>query len=428
MHKDFPSRILFHPSIRPIHHTFGPLATRAQLLQAFLLQFQPWKWHDGKELQELKEELARLFPAGQVSLFDTGRGALLALLRALELAEGDEVILQGFTCAVVPNAIIAAGGKPVYVDIHQKTLALDPALVRAAVTRRTRAIICQHTFGIPADTSALRLICNEKDIALIEDCAHVIPDGENGKIGMHGDAILLSFGRDKAVSGVSGGAIVTRHALIAKRLCEMEARALRRSSWHILNLVGYPLRYACAKMMWPLRLAKAYLHGLRLLRLLPPVLRKQEKAGRAETELFRMPNACAILTLEQLRSLTTINAHRRSIAQLYGAVAQQEHWESPKGALLSPALQKFPLFVKNAESVRQKLKSRQIYLDDGWCGAVVNPRTVNERAVGYCAGSCPNAEDVSQRILTLPTHPTMTRKQAETLLDVLGKMLHTTGT
>ncbi|MDD5469552.1 MAG: DegT/DnrJ/EryC1/StrS family aminotransferase [Candidatus Peribacteraceae bacterium] len=392
-----------------------------------MLQLQPWKWHEGKELQELKEELARVFP-GQVSLFDTGRGALLALLKALELEEGDEVIVQGYTCAVVPNAIIAAGGKPVYVDISQKTLTIEPALVRAALTRRTRAIICQHTFGIPADTSALRLICNEKGIALVEDCAHIIPDGENTKIGVHADAILLSFGRDKAVSGVSGGAIVTRHALIAKRLCEMEAHALRRSSWHVLNLIGYPLRYTFAKMIWPLRLAKAYLHGLRLLHLLPPVLHKQEKTGRAEAELFRMPNACAMLALEQLRALPAMNAHRRSMAQRYGAAAQREHWDVPKGAFSSPALQKFPLLVKSAESVRQKLKGAQIYLDDGWCGAVINPRTVNERAVGYCAGSCPNAEEVSQRILTLPTHPTMTQKQAETLLDTLGKMLHTTGT
>mgnify|MGYP002639682834 CR=1 FL=1 len=412
---------------QPIHHTFGPLALRSQLLLAFTLQFQPWKWKEGNETQELKEEIARIFP-GQVSTFDTGRGALLGLLKSLEISKGDEVILQGYTCAVVPNAIIAAGGTPVYVDINPRTLTLDPALVRAAMTRHTRAIICQHTFGIPADTSALRLICNEKDIALIEDCAHVIPDEKSGKIGIYADAILLSFGRDKAISGVSGGAIITSHAMIAKRLQKMENNAQQRSSWHILNLIGYPLRYAFAKSIWSLKVSKIYLHALRILHLLPPILSKQEKIGEAEHELFKMPNACAALALEQLRSLSALNEQRRKIMQTYSDAAQKENWNVPKGIFSSPAPQKFPLLLKNAEAIRQKLKLEQIYLDDGWCGAVINPRTVDQRNVGYEANSCPQAEEISQKILTLPIHPTMTSEQIVTLLDALEKILHTSNT
>ena len=408
---------------RPIHHTFGPLATRAQVARAFVLQFLPWKWRRGPETEMLRTDLEQLFPQQRAALFDTGRAALLALLQVLELRSGDEVIVQGYTCAVVPNAIRAAGATPVYVDINPRTLTLDPALVRAAITRKTRVVICQHTFGIPADMSALRLICDEKDIALVEDCAHVLPDAPSERIGAVGDAVLLSFGRDKAISGVTGGALLTRHFLLAKRLRDAETQARDHTLWTILNLIDYPLRYAWAHAIWKTHLAKIYLRGCQWLRLLPPVLTQAEKAGTPSQILFRMPNACAALALDQLHTLTRLNEQRATIASLFAQAAKEHRWPVVRGILAAAAPQKFPLLIPNAAKVRVTLKQQQIYLDDGWCGAVVNPPTVDQRAVGYERGMCPHAEKVAQEILTLPTHPTMSVMQAKQLVQVLAGLL-----
>ena len=402
----------------PIHHTFGPLATHAQLMKAFILQWMPWKWREGKEVEELRMLLEKKFQR-KAALFDSGRGALLALLQSLELQSGDEVILQGYTCVVLPNAIIAAGGKPIYVDINPRTLNLDPAKVREAVSPRTRAVICQHTFGIPADTSALRLICNEHNIALIEDCAHVIPSEGSEKIGKHGDCILLSFGRDKAISGITGGAVLTAHDFLAMRHAEKERVAQHLSYWKILNLIDYPIRYTFAKWMWWTRLAKVYLKCIALLSLLPPILTKAEKSGKASTQLYRMPNACAALAKEQLSSLQEMNTHRTELSEVYKHAADAQKWNVPKGALSAEALQKFPLFVDNADTKRAELKKKDIYLEDGWSDAVVNPLSVNQEAVRYMPGSCPNAKEVSQTILNLPTHPTMSKEQAAYLIECL---------
>ena len=402
----------------PIHHTFGPLATSKQFWQAFFLQFQPWKWKNGPESDELKEKLSQMFNRS-AHLFDTGRGALLALLRSMELQPGEEVILQGYTCTVVPNAIVAAGGKPIYVDINPNNLNMDPSLVRKAISPRTRAIICQHTFGIPADTSALRLICEERDIALIEDCAHIIPSKKDKNIGNYGDALIFSFGRDKAISGVTGGAVLTKHEFISSRLNEMEKNAVNHSLWHILNLIDYPLRYTFAKMIWPLKVAKVYLKWIRWIHLLPPVLKKEEKEGMASVSLHRMPNACAALALRQLNRLDVINMRRSQLSNFYLKMAKQYHWEVPLKAESTDSLQKFPLLHKNAEDIRASLKKHEIYLDDGWCGAVVNPRSVNQKALWYSPGQCPQAEKISHEILTLPTHPTMTMMQARRLVELL---------
>jgi dTDP-4-amino-4,6-dideoxygalactose transaminase len=408
----------------PIHHTFGPLALQSQVLQAFRLQFQPWLWQHGPSREELRTALAKQY-SRNVHVFDSGRSALWALLTALELQPGDEVILQGFTCAVVPNAIRAAGGTPIYVDISQRTLGLDPSLVRSAITRRTRAVICQHTFGIPSDTSALRIICDESDIALIEDCAHILPEQLSDRIGLHADAVLLSFGRDKAISGVSGGAVLTQHAFIAQRLDGIEKSAATLSKWEIFTLVCYPLRYATAKFLWPVHLGRLYLRIVRFFRLLPPVLTAEERRGIMTARAYALPNACAAMALLQFQQLRSINAHRHMLSERYAAAVHTLHAEVPRAAASSPALQKFPLLLPNAERIRRALKRQDIHLDDGWCGAVVNPRTTDQRAAGYPRGTCPESERIASHILSLPTHPTMTVKDADRLLAALEKLLHT---
>ena len=440
------------PRVRfPIHHTFGPLVTKDQWKLAFKLQFQPWRWREGPETEQFRSHLSHSFGMS-VSLFSTGREAILATLRALELKTGDEVIIQGYTCVVVPNAVHAAGGNAVYADIDPQTLSFDLDKLQAVITPRTKAIICQHTFGIPAPVQKLRAICDKRNLLLIEDCAHVIPDlppvapgGSEGGfrsseqlsflqlagaaegIGTHGDVLIFSFGRDKSISGVSGGAALTRHPELGEKLLQMEKEADQLSSWLILNLIDYPIRYQFAKWLWLLpggsNLAKAYLRWAQLFRLLPSIVTRAEREGKMGITLHKLPNACAALAWQQLQSLTRLNNQRRKITALYANAAKKEGWHVPSGVSHAIALQKFPVFARDAEGLRKKLKREQIYLDDAWCGVVVSPRSTDQEAAGYAAGSCPRAEEVARHIVTLPTHPTMTEGQAKYLVHALRSFL-----
>ena len=415
------------PRVRfPIHHTFGPLVTRGQWKLAFRLQFFPQKWRSGSETEELRSALSHHFGMS-VSLFASGREALLAGLKSLMLKSGDEIIIQAYTCVVVPNAVHAAGATAVYCDIDPMTLNIDPQKIQAKITPRTRAIICQHTFGIPADTERLRAICDKRNITLIEDCAHVLPDDPSRDIGSRGDMLILSFGRDKAISGVTGGATLTRHGTLGKVLDEEEKKAEPLSLWLILNFLGYPIRYHFALWLWGLplgsTLAKAYLHWIRILRLLPPVYQSGEKEGKTGIMIHALPNACAALILEQFHSLSALNNQRRSFSLLYAKAAREGNWSMPEAALKAPVLQKFPVYARDANMLRTQLKHEQIYLDDGWCASVVNPAQVSEEAAGYAKGSCPIAEDVAKHIVTLPVHPTMEQAQAEYLVHALRAML-----
>jgi dTDP-4-amino-4,6-dideoxygalactose transaminase len=408
----------------PIHHTFGPLADKRQLWEAFCIQMRlPWtRIVTGPHTAQLEKVLSDTFKADAVT-FASGRQGLLALLKSIGIKPGEEILIQSYTCVVLPNAIHAAGGVPVYADIERDTLNLDIADVEKKITPRTRAIICQHTFGIPADAGALRKICDTHGIYLIEDCAHVLPDASDDTIGKWGDFLLLSFGRDKAISGVGGGAMLSRKTDITAKLKQEQERATNMPWLTVSLLLDYPIWYPMLRPFYGMGLGKIALWALGKFRMLVPILSTEEKRGNMPLALQKMPNGCAYLALKQLARLKEINDHRRMLTKFYMEQGRADSWPMLDAVTPDLPLQKFPLFVKNADGIRAQLKQHNVHLNDGWTGCVVCPDTVNLPATGYEPGTDPAAESACAMILSLPTHPTMTLKQAKTLAGLLTPLL-----
>lgn len=428
-----------------IHHTFAPHVDGCFLRRSLSLLLQPWKWKNGAERETLRRKLTEKFGAATF-LFASGREAFLALLRTMGPNTGDEIIVQSYTCVVLPNAIRAAGFVPIYAEIDRESLNIDCDALENVITPRTRAVVCQHTFGIPADTKRLREICTRRNLLLIEDCAHIIPD-ETGPadIGRRGDFVLLSFGRDKAISGITGGALLMRNneqtnkrvnETIAQRLRAEEEQAHSLSLITIKRLLLYPVVYSVARPLYGIGIGKALLVMARLIGALVPILSKKEKQGHMPSVLHRLPNACASLALASLNNLQRINAHRRSLTAFYHAEGKRRGWFIPRsaeregGPLLAGVtpdlpLQKFPLFVKNADGIRAALKKQNVHLNDGWTGCVICPEGVDMDEAHYVPGSNPEAEAACEKILSLPTHPTMTLEQAHSLIETLSPMMKT---
>ncbi|MDD5751225.1 MAG: aminotransferase class I/II-fold pyridoxal phosphate-dependent enzyme [Candidatus Peribacteraceae bacterium] len=416
-----------------IHHTFAPHVDGRYLLRAIHILLQPWKWRSGTAREEFRAALSRQFQA-ETALFASGREGLVALFRSLGGTAGDEIIVQAYTCVVVPNAITAAGYIPVYADVDRDTLSMDCGDVERKITPRTRAVLCQHTFGIPADTERLRAICDRHRLLLIEDCAHIIPDSRGpASIGTHGDAILLSFGRDKAISGITGGAILSRIPELSVKIRKEEDATQSLGIIHIKRLLLYPIVYAVARPLYGLGIGKALLVLARWIGALVPILSRAEKSGRMASTLHKLPNACAALALASLKDLQRINDHRRSLTAFYLEEGQKRGWFIPRsaehegGPLLAGVtpdlpLQKFPLFMKNADGIRAALKKRNIHLNDGWTGCIICPEGVDMNEAHYTPGSDPEAEAACEKILALPTHPTMTLGQAHSLIETLSPM------
>lgn len=408
--------------LKPIHHTFAPHVTAGYALRSKMLLLSPWRWRRVDAHIALSAGLLARY-GGSVKLFASGREALLSVLQAMGIRSGDEIIVQGYTCVVVPNAITAAGGVPVYADIDPESLNLNADTVRAVLTEKTRAVICQHTFGIPSDVRALKALCAERRIMLIEDCAHVLPDARGPKdMARTGDAVIASFGRDKAISGISGGAVIAWNEALTSAL-ERQPMMAEMPRLLIARLLLYPLLYVIARPLYGVFVGKALLWFARKARLLPPILHDEEKEGAMNATLHTLAYPFAKLALREIRELERINDHRRMLTSFYKEEAEKRGWAYPKNISSDMPLQKFPLFVENAWRVRSRLKRKNIHLDDGWAGCVICPAHSNEEKSRYVRGSDPSAEQAAQSILSLPTHPTMTLKQAKTLVRLLEPML-----
>ena len=136
-----------------------------------------------------------------------GRVALYALLKALKVGKGDEVAMQAFTCVANPEAVMAIGALPIYVDVEVDGVNMDPGDLEGKITSRTRAIVIQHTFGIPADIAPLRAIAKRNNIPVIEDCCHTLASRYDGQtVGSFGIGSYYSFEWGKPlVAGIGGG-------------------------------------------------------------------------------------------------------------------------------------------------------------------------------------------------------------------------------
>ncbi len=357
-------------------------------------------------------------------LFESGRASLYALLKALGIKPGEEIIVQGYTCVVVPNAIHAAGGVPIYADIDPDSLNLTAETILPLLSPHTRALICQHTFGIPADIQSLRKLCDEHSIILIEELVHAMPDQKGPDIGSLGDYVILSFGRDKAISGISGGAVLSRHARTTAALLELERTAIHESWWNVMRLLEYATRmHSVVRPLAGTPLLKPAVWILQKLRMIVLVVTPEEKKGRMSPILKKIPNVCAELALFSLNKLQNLNERRRTLTAFFLRHGREHNWPMLAGITVNLPLQKFPLFVLNARAKRAVLKKENMHLDDGWTGCVICPEDIDLTETGYENGTDPAAERVCRQILSLPTHPTMTLIQAERLARRIDQLL-----
>jgi len=159
--------------------------------------------------KELEQEICSTFGSKHAQLVSSGTAALTTALSALGIGYGDEVIIPAFTFVASFEAVISVGAVPVMVNIDD-TLTLDPAAVIAAITPNTKCIMPVHMCGSMADMDALKAICQEYHLLLLEDACQAIGGSYKGqKLGTIGDAGTFSFDFVKTITCAEGGVVMT---------------------------------------------------------------------------------------------------------------------------------------------------------------------------------------------------------------------------
>jgi dTDP-4-amino-4,6-dideoxygalactose transaminase len=392
---------------RIISASLSPNTQRDDVTLAFKTALRPWTWREGREVAAAEEWFCAYFSTGTAVSFNSGRSALLALLKSFGVGAGDEVLLQAFTCVAVPNSVLWAGATPRFVDIDE-TYNLDPKDLVQKITKKTKVIIVQHTFGIPANLGTIIALAQKHNLIVIEDCAHALGASYKGhKVGSLGDAAFFSFGRDKVLSSVWGGmAIVnttTTRGRAATKLKEYQHMTPMPGGLWIAQQLRHPIAFSAILATYTVGFGKALLVALQKLHLLSFPVYPEEKLGKRPQDFpARFPNALAILLLNQLKKLDAYNAQRRKIARYYAIalarLGKRGTVKTDNGALFL----RFPLEVKNQEGLLRKAKRRGILLGN-WYHNIVDPTGVELASVGYVQGSCPKAEKAAAHIVNLPT-------------------------
>jgi len=391
--------------------------------------FRPGKWKKGEKTEVLEEKFESFLGINHTCAFNSGRSGLLAILKSLNFKAGDEILLQAFTCNAAVNPILWEKLKPVFVDIEENSLNMNPEDLEKKIGPKSRAVIVQHTFGQPTDLKRIIDICTENNLILIEDCAHSLgadyefSEGETKKIGTLGKVSFFSFGRDKVISSVFGGMTATDDPVLGERIRKFEAETEYPSNyWIFQQLLHPPLT---RKLIIPLyeyhELGRFILIALQKLSLLSKAVHKKEKISKKPDYIpLKMSNILSKLALNQFDKLKRLNSHRREIAEFYYQELENSEFILPEKDP-NRIYMRFPILVGNTDKILREGRKYNIFLDDGWRKSPVVPPDTSLEEMGYSRGSCPVAERVADEIVNLPTHINISEEKAKRVINLIKK-------
>lgn len=317
-----------------------------------------------QDAKKLEKYLSERY-AGEAWLTKNGRSALTLALKAY-FNKGDKIIVNGFTCYAVYEAVRAAGLTPVFADIDEDNLNFNIDTLTKVLDNDTVGIIIQNTLGNAVDMNKIERFAGKNGLIIIEDLAHSVgrkyPDGR--ETGTVGSATVLTFGKDKSIDTVSGGAVVFRKQHMNKVYAP--SKKIRPSDY--LRERFYPLFGSICR-----RLTRIHLGGILMLFLIK--IHFIERSADSKLDISRRPaNFEAKLALKQFKN--------------------------PK--LGEKPIREFYL-VENREKVLEKLKQAGYYFDGFWYEKPVSPVRYYSK-VHFDEKSCPVATEVAKKIVNLPNY------------------------
>ena len=176
---------------------------------------------NGPDIERFENSFAEFIGMDKAFSCASARGALNLILDCLDLKKGDEIIVPSFTFYIVPVVIAQKGLTPIFVDSESDGFNMDVGKFKKAITGKTKAVVATHLFGDACEMGEIMEIARDKNIFVIEDCAHSLGAMSGGRrAGSFGDAAFFSFSAGKTIDTVEGGIIVSGNKAVIKKLDE----------------------------------------------------------------------------------------------------------------------------------------------------------------------------------------------------------------
>ena len=215
---------------------FQPPAIGEEEIEAVAETLRSGWLTSGPRAALLEERMAEYLEANHVVAVASGTAAMHLALVALGIGPGDEVITSPITWPATANVIVHAGARPVFVDVREGDLNIDPALVAAAVTERTKAILPVHLAGQPCDLDPIWAL----GIPVVEDAAHAAESAYRGrKLGGLSDATCFSLYATKNIAAGEGGLVATNRDDVADAIRNLRLMRRGDGSLYDITVPGY---------------------------------------------------------------------------------------------------------------------------------------------------------------------------------------------
>jgi dTDP-4-amino-4,6-dideoxygalactose transaminase len=328
----------------------------------------------GPKVKEFEQAFAAMVGVEEAIATSSGTTALHTMLLAHGIGPGDEVITTPFTFIASANSIVYVGAKPVFVDIDPLTFNIDPSLIEAAITPRTKAIMPVHLFGLSCDMAAIMDIAERYNLAVLEDAAQSHGATYFGKeVGSFGSG-AFSLYPTKNMTSAEGGMVTTNDLEIAESCRVIRQHGMRRRYYH--DELGFN---------------------------------------------FRMTDIHAAIGFEQIKKLEGFNRQRRKNARYFN-----EHLEG----VITPQEPANYEHVYHQYTIRVPDGRRAGLVDhlqqNGVGFGIYYPVPIHKQTI-YCEmgydDQLEEAEKAALEVLSLPVHPSLTDAELETIVSAVNSFM-----
>lgn len=322
---------------------------------------------EGSFVREVERYFEIAFGRSHANAVSSGFAGIHLSLKALDIRNGDEVMLPSYACPALLNPILLLGGNPIVLDVAVNSFNITAEIISKKITNKTKAIIVPHIFGFPAAIDEIATF----NIPVIEDCAQSLGGSLNGrKLGAFGDLSVFSFYATKMIAAGDGGMIVTNN--------------------NTYDEVIKNYRY----------------YGAR-------------KSHRFVAYNYHLTNLPAALALNQIKRIKNFVARRKQIAQLYDELLENEkgihlRFEGKDHAVYY----RYPvqLLDRNIEKVKAAMKNKGIL-----CGYGVLEGM--HQLLQLPSTEFPNTVSLLNSILSLPIYPSLTDESAAYIAHSLKQII-----
>jgi perosamine synthetase len=348
----------------------------------------------GPKLKEFEERIKKYARVKYAVAVNSGTAALHLIVKSLNIKEGDEVITTPFSFISSSNCILYERAKPVFVDIDEKTLNIDPKQIESKLNQlrklgrlKVKAILVVDVFGHPADWDRILKIAKKYKLKVIEDSAEALGSEYKGrKCGSFGDAAIFSFYPNKPITTGEGGVILTNNKKIADfcRSLANQGRKAKGGKWLEHIELGYN---------------------------------------------YRMPEICAAIGIAQLSRIKEILKKREKVARMYN----QKLKDFPEIEIpyVAPNV-KMSWFVyviklskkyskRERDKIIEEMAKRGIQ-----CGNYFQPihlQPIYRKIFGYRTGMFPVCESISERTIALPFYNNLKEKEIDFIVKSLKEII-----